>query len=142
MATILNSANLDSSQKEMVRCSGRLVSSCSSLRRLGMVAFSLPFMKEVLSSLAISTLHQLWNPDIPKPTGPWLCATTTGAVLPHSSSMFSAWRQNTGAHMPQWIWPGLLMRRWWVGRKSRSFCFFLPASIGIGFVLYFYFKEA
>lgn len=106
-----------------------------------MVAFSLPFTKEVLSSLATSVLYQLWNPDAPEPAGPWLCAITTGAVLPHSPSMFSAQFCNTGAHMPQWIWPGLFMRRWWVGRKSRSFCCFLPASMEIGFVLYFYFKD-
>lgn len=66
-----------------------------------MVAFSLPFVKEVLPSLVISTLHQLWNPDAPEPTGPWLCATTTGAVLPRSPSMFSAQFCNTGAHMPR-----------------------------------------
>lgn len=47
-----------------------------------MVAFFLPSGKGDLSFLAISTLHQLWNPDAPGPPGPWLCATTTGAVLP------------------------------------------------------------
>lgn len=41
--------------------------------------------------------------------------------------------------MPQWIWPGLFMRRWWVGRKS-SFRSFLSASMRIGSVLYFGFK--
>lgn len=43
---------------------------------------SLPLRKEDLSSQAISTPHQLWNPDAPGPAGPWLCATTTGAALP------------------------------------------------------------
>lgn len=106
-----------------------------------MGTFSLPFTEEVLLSLAISTLHELWNPDAPEPTGPWRYATTIGAVLRHLPSMFSAQLCNTGAHMPQWIWPELRMRRWWVGRKSSSFCFLLPASIEIAFVLYFYFKD-
>lgn len=48
---------------------------------------------------------------------------------------------NTGAHTPQWIWPELLMRRWWAGRKSRSFYFCLPAPMEIGFVLCFHFQE-
>lgn len=71
MATILNS----------VAKTGRFISFSVPLEMLGWWHF--PFLSgRKVCPLAISPLHQLWNPNAPGQTGPWRCATTTGASSP------------------------------------------------------------
>lgn len=66
-----------------------------------MLAFSLPLTKEGLSTLAISTLHQLWNPDALGPTGPWLLHRLP--LLPWGSNWGSASPPCQACFLPSFV---------------------------------------
>lgn len=107
---------------------------------LGGGMFSLPPRKEGLSSWAISTLHQLRNPDAPGPTGPGRVHHSRGSASPARQACFlPSLVTHRHSHAPVDLARALNVEVW-VGRKSRSFCIFLPASMEFGSVLYFDFK--
>lgn len=102
--------------------------------------FSLPPRKEGLSSWAISTLHQLRNPAAPGQQVLAVCHRNCGSASPaHQARFLPSLVTHRHSHAPVDLARALNMEVW-VGRKSRSFCIFLPASMEFGSVLYFYFK--
>lgn len=69
---------------------------CSPTTPPGRAWWHFPFLLgRKVCSLAISALHQLWNPDAPGTTGPWQCAATLWPRFPTSPSVTLAQLGNT-----------------------------------------------